>query len=124
VAYDGGIVLAMVGQQEWWLLPNSPARHGLLVVVVASVLAFRSLGRSRDVTIQGEWLSHHEGCQLSGSRPLLSGPLVAASGALDPVGMGVHACVARPGRTTTRVLPPLVLSLAAKAVGGRGHRTV
>lgn len=28
------------------------------------------------------------------------------------------------GRRTTRVFPPLTLSLAAKAVGGRGHRIV
>jgi hypothetical protein len=93
VAYGGGIVLALAGQQEWWLLPNARARHGLLVVVVASVLAFRSSGRSRDVTVQGEWLSHHEGCLLSGSRPLLSGPLVATSGALDPARMGEPAPV-------------------------------
>jgi len=34
---------------------------------------------------------------------------------------GVYACVPRPGRHTICVFPPLVLSFAAKAVGGQGH---
>jgi hypothetical protein len=30
----------MAAQQEWWLLTNSPAQYGLLVVIVGYVLAF------------------------------------------------------------------------------------
>jgi hypothetical protein len=37
--YGGGTVLAMAAHGEWWLLSNSPARYGLLAVVVVSVLA-------------------------------------------------------------------------------------
>jgi hypothetical protein len=34
----------MAVQWEWWLLTNSPARYGLLVLVVAFVLVFRFFG--------------------------------------------------------------------------------
>jgi hypothetical protein len=36
----------------------------------------------------------------------------------------VYACVPHPGWRTTCVFPPLVLFLAAKAVGGWGHHTL
>jgi hypothetical protein len=38
-SYGGGTILAMVTHGEWWLLINSPARYGLLAVVVVFVLA-------------------------------------------------------------------------------------
>jgi hypothetical protein len=37
--YDGGTILAMAAHGEWWLLTNSPARYGLLAIVVVFVLA-------------------------------------------------------------------------------------
>jgi hypothetical protein len=54
--------------REWRLFTNSPIWHGLVVVIVAFILASISSGRSRDVIIRGEWLSI-AGCLLSGSQP-------------------------------------------------------
>jgi hypothetical protein len=42
--YGSGIVPVVAALWEWWLLTNSPARHGLMVDVVASVMASVSLG--------------------------------------------------------------------------------
>ena len=66
MAYGGDTVLAAAAPWEWWLFTNSPAQHGLVVVVVASILASVSSGRSHDV--RGEWLSIM-GYLLSGLRP-------------------------------------------------------
>jgi hypothetical protein len=42
--YGGGIVLVMAALWEWWLLTKSLVQHGLVVDVVASVMASVSLG--------------------------------------------------------------------------------
>ena len=68
MAYGGGTLSAVTASWEWWLFTNFPARYGLVVGVVASVLVSVSLGGSRDVTVQREWLSI-VGCLLSWSRP-------------------------------------------------------
>jgi hypothetical protein len=57
MAYDDGTVLAVAAPRECWLFTNSPAQHGLVVVIVASDLASVSSGRSRNVIVRGEWLS-------------------------------------------------------------------
>jgi hypothetical protein len=66
--------VAVAVPREWWLFTNSPIWHGLVVVVVAFVLAFISSRRSHDVIVQGEWLSIAD-CLLSGSQPHLPRPL-------------------------------------------------
>jgi hypothetical protein len=49
-----------------------------------------SSGRSRDITVQGEWLSHR-GLPAHGVAAPLPQPLVAGSGALDLARMGEPA---------------------------------
>ena len=50
------------------MFTNSPPHHGLVVVIMDSVLASISSGRSHDVIIREEWLSI-AGYLLLGSRP-------------------------------------------------------
>jgi len=77
LSYGGGTIPAMAVQWEWWLLTNSPAPCGSLAVIMASVLAFVSSGRSHDVIVRGEWLSI-VGCLLPRSRSCC--PNLARSG--------------------------------------------
>jgi hypothetical protein len=51
--YGGGTVPAVAAPWEWWLFTNFPARYGLIVDVVAFVLASVSLGKSHDVIVWG-----------------------------------------------------------------------
>jgi hypothetical protein len=51
--YGGGTVPAVAVPWEWWLFTNFPARYGLIVDVVAFVLASVSSGESCDVIVRG-----------------------------------------------------------------------
>ena len=73
MAYGGDTVLAVVPLWEWWLFTNSPTWHGLVVVIVASVLTPISLGRSCDAAIQGSGHPSWATCSLGhGLVPLTS----------------------------------------------------
>jgi len=80
----GGTVPAMAAPREWWLFTNSPVRHEFIVGVVVSVLASASPGRSRDVIVRGEWLSHR-GLPAPRVRIPLPRPPGVGSRALDPI---------------------------------------
>ena len=57
MAYGGGTVPAVEALWEWWLFTNFIVWHGLVIVVVAFVLASVSSKRNHDVIVQGESLS-------------------------------------------------------------------